>query len=631
MNIRQNARFNGFYIGKTLLVGIAALTSLKAQALTAFGSGVLRESFVVDGDEVYLHPYTAAPALEEAAGQLRLFDSRSMDFQSSVKAAVQAVSRDLDSMSILKMEGTQKKTGFGLTDGHERIDFKFSVGGVPVCGYDLVAHRTSSGKSIVMGVKPKITDTFIPPASDWSNVDDVRSRLYEQIHSDYSTPNVEPVVKTNERCFLVQDGHLIPVWNMSLDIGGLLYRGWADAYTVYHAEPQFFSATGTANVYVENSKTGSLTDVTLSGLVDSSTYLINDTIESYPIGQTKASNSSRKYNYATSSAQFSEVSAFTHASRHMEFFKSLGYTFSGSDKIYVVTHATPNGTENNALYQPKESSQYDRPTIMIGDGDGVILQNLPMDGDVASHELGHHIVFEYLKSISGASLTMHEALADFFTFSRTGDACLGESICPTDSKACWTPKTCLRSGETTLKITDTTNPNTGAELKDGHIRGQVVSGMLWDMRKAGSISGDDLTKLVFKAISYLRATSGFRDLLLALFSADLDLYDKKYAQVIYDAAVARGFSAYISDVNVSSGSYPSLGTDTLTTTSTTEEGSDDNKSKKFIVCGVAAGDYPATQSLASQILALILVLIPVALSQRSRLRPVRVKSKSRKS
>ena len=76
------------------------------------------------------------------------------------------------------------------------------------------------------------------------------------------------------------------------------------------------------------------------------------------------------------------------------------------------------------------------PSIKIDDGDGLVLQNLITDGDVVSHELGHHIIFKTLTSTIGESLVLQEGLADAFAFFRTSNACLGESICPKNSSAC---------------------------------------------------------------------------------------------------------------------------------------------------------------------------------------------------
>ena len=83
--------------------------------------------------------------------------------------------------------------------------------------------------------------------------------------------------------------------------------------------------------------------------------------------------------------------------------------------IILDIHARPGGSKNNALYVPKET-ETDAAKIMIGNGDGNILKNLPQDREVISHELGHHIIYHHITQTSGESLILHEGLADFFTF-----------------------------------------------------------------------------------------------------------------------------------------------------------------------------------------------------------------------
>ena len=489
----------------------------------------------------------------------------------------------------------------------------------------------------MMGEAPKFADGNVPSLNDWPSQDEAFHRVSEAIADGFQVASANAAQKSAERCLLVVEESLKPAWEITIEIDQLIYRGWADHHQSYGAEPRFFSASGTASVYVENPRTGSIKDVSLTGLDEGTQELKSAYFETYPVGKTKASSSSRTYSYTTSQIQFDETSVFTHASRQMDVFNSLrkdltgkAYDFAG-DRILIVVHAQPGGTPNNALYQPKSSSSYGQPTIMIGDGDGSILQNLSWDSDVVAHELGHHIVFEYLKSISGQSLTLHEALADFFTFSRSGDACLAESICPDGSPsyvnrgACWTAKECLRSGETNIKATDKVIPDTSISIKDGHIRGQVVSGNLWDLRKSGKIPAADLTKLVFKAVTYLRDSSGFRDLQLALFLADQELFAKKYASALYDAAVARGFEAYITDVKVTSGSYPEVGStgpsDSLSSASSSSSSDDSPKKKVLGICGVGTG---VAGVLGGWLTLLPLLLLPILVHIRCPARvPVR--------
>src|SRR5690606_34583582 len=107
---------------------------------------------------------------------------------------------------------------------------------------------------------------------------------------------------------------------------------------------------------------------------------------------------------------------------------------------------------------------------------------LSTNSDVVAHEFGHHVEFESLQETRGESLVMNEGLTDYFAMARSGDSCLGESICPYNSsincevnqKA---PKqSCLRSA-TAVKYVLNENTKT-----DAHFKSQFISGMLWDLR-----------------------------------------------------------------------------------------------------------------------------------------------------
>lgn len=171
----------------------------------------------------------------------------------------------------------------------------------------------------------------------------------------------------------------------------------------------------------------------------------------------------------------------------------------------------PKGTPNNALYQPAVSSS-GYPQIMVGDGDGNILQNLGKDNDVVSHEFSHHILFRTLTNTTGESLVLHEGLADLFTFMQTGNACLGESICPSGSSACWLPDRCLRSAENDLSYLDTTYRSW---VSAPHLRGQLISAVLWDL--AQDLNFTKVAQLTFTASSFFLEDSGLQDFVLRYF------------------------------------------------------------------------------------------------------------------
>lgn len=240
------------------------------------------------------------------------------------------------------------------------------------------------------------------------------------------------------------------------------------------------------------------------------------------------------YNGA-SNPHFAEASTFAYVNQQYDFLKSMHFTWSGTTPMNIVTHATIGSTINNALYTPSDGTS--SPTIKVGDGDGVALQNLPYDADVVSHEFSHHVIYQSITKIAGEALILHEGLADFLTMARTSDGCLGESICPASSNACQIQSQCLRTANNSLVFFD----DTYQSYHSPHLRGQLVSGLLWDLRKNGTIPSDTLTQYVLESIVHLPSNAGFRSLIAALLYVDQN-HNKTYQSAIVNAATARGLS-----------------------------------------------------------------------------------------
>ena len=148
-----------------------------------------------------------------------------------------------------------------------------------------------------------------------------------------------------------------------------------------------------------------------------------------------------------------------------------------------------------------------------------VLDNLPKDTDVISHEYGHHVIYKSLKSTRGESLILHEGLADFFVFARTGDGCLGESICPSGSQICEVDQ-CLRTADNSLVYGEGLYPH-----KPAHQKGQLISGYLWDLAQSNDVPLEDLERMVLRAIDLLVSDSGIEHFMLALYNADQELHD----------------------------------------------------------------------------------------------------------
>ncbi len=479
-----------------------------------------------------LHPFQGE---QEKPRGFSLFEAGRLSFNDTIVRAL----RDKMTNPLLEIR-TKDASGLGLaSSGTKSHEIRFYVGGVPVCGFQMKAHELSDRSTLVLGDLPNVDLNEPLPSKEWPDLE----LSFDQVKDHVGTEQVK--VLSYSKCLYASGGSLLPVWNMKIEVGSLPYRVLTDAYEVVALEAGFFDVDGTATAYDFNTLEGSKKTQTLTGLTGDGT-LTSDFLKTYvPSGYTRANSPDHKFDFAETDKQFEEVQTYFHAQSHFDFFSKLGFEWYGPKPIQIKIHVKPGGASNNALFTPGSDVEEILPQIQIDDGDGSVLRNLVTDGDVVSHEFGHHVIYKTLTSTSGESLILHEGLSDGFVFMRTGNACLGESICPKGSSACILDGQCLRSGEIDLKYDDS---DWNAWSRQGHLRGQLISGFVWDLFKGGKMSQENVSALFFKAISYFRDDSGIRDFVLAVFSADRDLYAGANFDLIKATADAHNLGQFISDV-----------------------------------------------------------------------------------
>lgn len=507
----------------------------------------------------------------------------------------------------------------------ESVSYGFDLDEVPLCDIEVKVHRSMDGYTSVMGEIPNI-DANAPSLSEknWSAEAQVAKIVGETLlmASLGTSYNVE----SKDRC-IWSDG-LKPVWKMTLAVNGLNYEMIVDGNEVYRFDPKHFHTTGTATIYPTNKNDGAAAPVELREM-DATGFLANPYFQvCLPTSASKvickptdgtalyafAQEANWVYNYnpadAAGSNKFTQASIFAHTNTALEWLQSHGYKNFGTAQIKLLAHAKIGGDVNNALYQPASGGA--SPMILVGDGDNNVLQNLGTDADVVSHELGHHVVYNTVTDIRGESLVIHEALADFFTFARTGNACLGESICPDTPiglQVCAVPKQCLRSAENTYAYGD-------ADLPDqAHLRGQFVSGLLWDLHAKDNIVQDDVTNLVLKSIDLLVSNSGYKHLIVGMLLVDHAEYRDKYCSTILARAKVRGLGTILSDVTCdsivsSTNSQTNVSTFLNTGTTATRATSSSVSKKAGKSCGVlnAGGGSGQSASL------LLILSLPFAIT-----------------
>ena len=524
----------------------AAAVAVPCSALTWSAPNPYLLRLEASTQELSLHPFRPGLGLTNSLGSSA----------EQVTAALRAEIRH----PFLGIKSVPGLGGFALNTGTQTLEYSFHVNGVPICRTYARAHIAADGGSLVLGRLPRIDASESLPAthaSDWPDLDLAIATIKASLDEDG-----EVTVKSSKRCFVARHGQLLHAYDFILTVNGLPWTALADGYEVFSREPAYFDVTGTARVHPNNILNDKPTDVKLTDLVGDGT-LTSDVIKTLvPNGFPAVNDPSHKYVYEPGEdPRYDEVAAFYYAQRHHQFLKDLGFEWYGPKPLVIRLHVKPAGRSNNALFIPAINPD-ELPSISIDDGDGVELQHLATDADVISHEFGHHVVYKTIRSTEGESLVLHEGLADFFAFARSGDPCLGESICPQGTGACVVeaPTACLRSAAIDLVYKSSVWDHWagGSRNRLGHLHGQLVSGLLWDLRSSKAIPAEELTKLVLKAVSYFKSDSGLRDLMLALFFADRDLFNSKYFRAIYAAGQARGLGDLYDDVEPTGSSIPDI-------------------------------------------------------------------------
>jgi hypothetical protein len=509
-------------------------------------------------------------------------------------------------------------SGLNLAAGQriESVELRFAVDGISLCQYQIKSHETVDGKMAVFGKMPRLEVNGSYSLENWPAEALVRNIVADTLAQN--GVNASFTKNHAQACLWVDNGQLHPVWIWEVESDRLNYTVVADDLRSFKFQPKHFHATGKSKIYPHNVLDPELQEFTLRDMKETgyleNAYFVTE-VESPFSYVTKADLDFTAF--GPTSEGFEEISLFTNANRALEWLESMGYKNFGTTPIHIAVHAEFQGDTNNALYQP--GSNYD--VIYVGDGDGTVLQNLATDADVVGHELGHHVVYHTVTEISGESLVLHEGLADYFNFARTGNACLGESICPDTAygnKICYVPKQCLRTGDNNLKYG-------GADLpREAHQKSQFISGMLWDLHSKDGMALEDITHLVLRAIDLLVEDSGYQHFVVGMMLADQALFQGGKCSLIHARALERGLGPLLTDLNCETVKLPAAvsvidvpGVERDTPVSKPVTGTTSKSSKKSI-CGVLMGASSANGQLFSFLILFILPLIPAMIRRTTR-------------
>ncbi len=200
--------------------------------------------------------------------------------------------------------------------------------------------------------------------------------------------------------------------------------------------------------------------------------------------------------------------------------------------VYVNTLV--DGQPHNAKYD------HINHMILLGKGIPGTFENLARDSDVLYHEFSHEVIYQFLSALMGETGGLHEGYADYMAYALNDDPYLAETIRPTHQYL----RTALLDDDQRLD-----NPLTSKQV---HSLGQIWSATLWRLRKD---IGEKFDQVVFNSFYYLSRQSGFKDALLGILHADMDLNMAENGQggenycKILRSAIDRGFVRYLTEVN----------------------------------------------------------------------------------
>lgn len=531
-------------------------------------------ALAADGIEpVMIHPFHREFSMGNRGIGASLTDDKSSELNLEARSQIQLKRWGINPRIAPQ---TKNHRGFSLYEDTriETLEMGFKVDGFPLCQFQVKFHETLKGGMAVFGNIPRIDVQKEFQLSDWPSMDFVGQRIVETlsmkgIDSQYH-------IEHKETCLWSVDDSLRPVWQADVIAGQRLYSVIADGQDVYRFEPKYFDVDGKAKTYPNNVNQAERQEYTLREMTGTG-YLENKYFTTcvpagtnlyacpptafngppYPL--VKDTSLSYDYTPATNLDAFVQTSVFVNANRALEWLEQSGYTGFGTVPIRLHVHAVFDNDENNALYEPHKGYA----VIYVGNGDGQILQNLGTDADVVSHELGHHIVYATIKRIDKEEpLVLHEGLADYLTFARTENACLGESICPDSSaqtRVCMIPKRCLRTAENDYTFGSKSLP------REVHLRSQFISGMLWDLYAKDKIPLPDVTTLVLKTINLMVEDSGYVHWAVGMLLADDAFFGGKNCETIRNRLITRGLQEAVAGLSCQTIAEQTLFTATSTT------------------------------------------------------------------
>ena len=476
-----------------------------------------------------------------------------------------------------------------VESSHSRAVY-FTVEGQPVCQQMLRIHENPH---VIMGEWPQAS---MLAREEWDLFADIQERLENQGLTVVSNQTM------GRRCWFEKGDSFYPVWEIRVLDQGQPWVYWSDWQNDYRKQKKYFTVVdATLRVLTKGLLVGETEDV--KARISGNGYLETERIFTLTGNVEKAQSDNHTFQYETTDSRIAETTSFWGVYQTLEWAKSLGYEWHKKDtrlELRLHEDISIGGTtyKNQAIYYPEDPKGGVNSVIQIADGDESLL-NLPYEVDVASHEMGHHIVYQYLKSTSQVeakgqtenldhSGAIHEALADYFHSSRVNDPCFAASICPAEGSSglCYVRGKCLRSLKNSIEY----DSDLYWSLPGSHLRGQLISGWLWDVRSHPEVDEKEWDQTVYTAIEYLPEKSIYTDFLVALAAADIRHFEGKHLCLLTEYASSRGLSKIVQQEIPDCTSYKSKILEQQANVRTANDGDGKVKTRYCGVVGEFSGD-----------------------------------------
>ncbi len=430
---------------------------------------------------------------------------------------------------------TYRRDKYGL----EIVNFRYSYNKKNLCQISTTVYKYGN-KLTLQGKIPPIELLNLEEKIFWE-----KPELIQTLKENFKTPSEIKLVHVDD-CLAVENNHLIAAWDIEVEVNKEPYRVIMNNNQIFQINPKFFHLKETtALIYTTDSspsneyKILAETPVTVTNEGELCNERFKVIVSDENMVATWNEEEQFYFDPETEIYQLEQVSMFVNANIQTDYMLSLPSVEKWyGPQINLTLKPSMNELNNNAQYIP--GSSFNKAAISLGRGNNETLRNLREDPEAISHEVGHHIIYNWLKNASGESLILHEGISDSFVMFRTKNSCICEMICP-KIQTC-VSLGCLRQANNDYTLND---PRLGTAA---HTQSQLISGLMWSLAmEIDDINNFDIAaNILYKAVSLFSEDAGFTEFIANLVTADKILYQGNYCSIIKELVEERNFEQTVS-------------------------------------------------------------------------------------